>query len=459
LIHKNLLNPEILSRLIFDEREKGVFYVQGVPHYDFRRAGPEEIIRQLCALSLIHHYHYPEQDIILEYNVQMGSTKKRADIVILDNQLNPYIVVEVKKSDIDEETRAQLNSYLTITKAAFGVAVSRHDSFCISNNGVLQSDIPLYKGNGVPILDPLPASDYFTRSVLQVENFERSSRASAKITIKGHTLKLSNIDLSEIKKLRARFLEAGVVIADIPQREWSRIFERLMDNSPPSAILVEMSTIKPLTKVELMVSELLESSNNPFFGPEMVLFRALFDTLVRQSNGIIKKDEMHKLTSALLGLGFIKLLDRQRIPGFEINGDNRTPIWGKNPVNNARAWALSVIESRKANLDYKEPEISRNIDLSKTAIFLIDYCSTEGRICPNSENWQKLWQMLPEDIHKVGPEQKAPEPLTIPILYSENWEKQKTLKEQIVWADVHGVIAKVDQFLRHLSQDEWERSI
>lgn len=362
MFHKNLLNPEILSRLIFDEREKGVFYVQGIPNYDFRRAGPEEIIRQLCALSLIHHYHYPVQDIVLEYPVQMGSTKKRADIVILDNQSNPYIVVEVKKTDIDEETRAQLNSYLAITKATFGVAVSRHDSFCISNNGLFQSDIPFFNGISTDNPNPRQISDQITRSGLQVENFERHNQTSATITIKGYTLKLSNREMSRFSKLRAKFMDAGVAIANIRQQEWDRMFERLMDNNPLSPTLsIDKQQIKLPTRFELIVSEFLEFSKNPLYGPEVVAFTPLFDTLVQQSNGVIKKDEKHILTSALVSLGFVKL-SRIRLPGFEIDGDNRHALWSKHLVNNDKysslVWAKSVIESRKANLDVNGPEIS-----------------------------------------------------------------------------------------------------
>ncbi|PPD32383.1 MAG: hypothetical protein CTY19_11320 [Methylomonas sp.] len=456
MIHKNLLNPEILSRLIFDEREKGVFYVQGVPHYDFKRARPEEIIRQLCALSLIHHYHYPEQNIILEYPIQMGSTKKRADIVILDDLSNPYIVIEVKKQEIDENTRAQLESYLAITKAPFGCAVSKNDSFCISNNGMFQSDIPLFKGMSTDSPTPLQRDEQPSRTSLQVESFERQSLTSAKITIKGHTLKFSNRNMAEFSNLRARFLEAGVAIPNIRQKEWDTMFVHLMENNRPSSPPVFDNP--PPNRIELLVSELLESSTDPLYGPDVVAFTPLFNTLVNQSNGVIKTDEKHILTAALLALGFFKL-GRIRLPGFEIDGDNRFALWSKYPVNGNKnasfVWAKSIIDSRLASLSDKETELPGKTELSQTAISLIEYCSTEGRICPNSESWQNLWQMLLEYADKFQTEQKAPEPLTIPIIYK-SWEKRNALKNQIVWADACGLIAKVDQFLRRLSQDQWQ---
>ena len=42
-------------------------------------------------------------------------------------------------------------------------------------------------------------------------------------------------------------------------------------------------------------------------------------------------------------------------------------------------------------------------------------------------------------------------------VFHEDWEKRMRVKEQIAWADAHGVIEKAEKFLRGLSADEWER--
>ena len=74
----------MLSRLIFSVREGGSHYVQATARQNARRALPEEIIRQLFVLSLLHDYKYPEDRIRLEWQIQIGRERKRADIVVLD---------------------------------------------------------------------------------------------------------------------------------------------------------------------------------------------------------------------------------------------------------------------------------------------------------------------------------------------------------------------------------------
>ena len=83
---------------------------------------PEEIVRQLYATRLINQYDYPESHLRCEYAVNFGSSTKKADIVILeqDRPDTPYIIVELKKPKL-MEGKNQLRSYCNATGAPIGV--------------------------------------------------------------------------------------------------------------------------------------------------------------------------------------------------------------------------------------------------------------------------------------------------------------------------------------------------
>jgi len=83
---------------------------------------PEEVVRQLYLKKLMTEYKYPKERILLEYPVQMGSSKKAADIVIKDkdNSENIFIIVEVKKPK-SKDGKEQLKTYCNNTDAPIGV--------------------------------------------------------------------------------------------------------------------------------------------------------------------------------------------------------------------------------------------------------------------------------------------------------------------------------------------------
>lgn len=85
----------------------------------------EEYVRQTVEKRLINEHKYSKEQIKIEYAVQMGSGKKRADIVIFPkgatdeqkkNQHNIYIVIECKKESVKPTDKQngteQLKSYM-----------------------------------------------------------------------------------------------------------------------------------------------------------------------------------------------------------------------------------------------------------------------------------------------------------------------------------------------------------
>src|SRR4051812_18707775 len=71
----------------------------------FRADTPEENVRQRWARSLVTDYGYETTDIDIEFPIQMGSSRKRADLVIFKpgsdhTQQNVIIIIEAKRDDI-----------------------------------------------------------------------------------------------------------------------------------------------------------------------------------------------------------------------------------------------------------------------------------------------------------------------------------------------------------------------
>ena len=85
---------------------------------------PEELIRQLYLRRLLNEdeYNYPKNRIKIEHTVDMGRSRKFADIVVL-NRKDPEVVdviVEVKKPKL-KDGKDQLRSYCMATGASIGV--------------------------------------------------------------------------------------------------------------------------------------------------------------------------------------------------------------------------------------------------------------------------------------------------------------------------------------------------
>ena len=88
----------------------------------YRPDTPEEHVRQRMARSLVEEYGYSKSDIELEFKIVLGSSSKRADIVVFSAGANHtaeniVIIVEAKKDSIKPTNKdngiEQLKSYLS----------------------------------------------------------------------------------------------------------------------------------------------------------------------------------------------------------------------------------------------------------------------------------------------------------------------------------------------------------
>lgn len=85
---------------------------------------------------------------------------------------------------------------------------------------------------------------------------------------------------------------------------------------------------------------------------------------------------------------------------------------------------------------------------------LLEYVRADGRVCPNPQEWQALWEMLP-DKKRVGASWDPPLPLILAAWYEPVSVKILRLEEHIRYAAEHQVIDQVDAYLRSLKQDQW----
>jgi hypothetical protein len=86
---------------------------------------------------------------------------------------------------------------------------------------------------------------------------------------------------------------------------------------------------------------------------------------------------------------------------------------------------------------------------------LLAYARAEGRICPQPQEWNALWEMLPRK-QRVGGGWKLPLPLILGAWWHTSaMEKQLRLREHIEYAAAEGVIDAADSYLRGLSPAQW----
>lgn len=84
----------------------------------FRNDTPEEYVRQTIEKRLVNEHKYLPKQIRVEYTLQLGSRKPRADIVIFDKdcseqtQENIKIIIECKKEAVEARNAIVIILYM-----------------------------------------------------------------------------------------------------------------------------------------------------------------------------------------------------------------------------------------------------------------------------------------------------------------------------------------------------------
>ncbi len=98
---------------------------------------PEEWVRRHVVNFLSSHCGVEPQQICEEYPVKISGQAQRADIVVLNSDCKPTILVECKAPSIaiDQEVFAQAVRYNSILKARYIVLTNGLKHFCFSFDG------------------------------------------------------------------------------------------------------------------------------------------------------------------------------------------------------------------------------------------------------------------------------------------------------------------------------------
>lgn len=164
----------------------------------------------------------------------MGRERKRADIVILDNNNSPSVVIEVKQ-EFDKFTLKQLDSYVAITRASFGVAVSPDQFHCFDNTGAICDDLPIFgdkpKKERQHFINK-PIDSNVQKLPFEIDAFERISSTHAKVSINGQNAILLNTELVSYRKVHKHFLAKGVILEpEVKQQDWCSIITKFFNSS------------------------------------------------------------------------------------------------------------------------------------------------------------------------------------------------------------------------------------
>lgn len=86
---------------------------------------------------------------------------------------------------------------------------------------------------------------------------------------------------------------------------------------------------------------------------------------------------------------------------------------------------------------------------------LIAYCMENGRVCPQPQPWNELWNMLPGK-QRNGTGWEPPLPLIL-AAWSDTppLSKMLRLSEHLKWAADHGSLDSVGAFVRSLPENQW----
>ena len=111
---------------------------------------PEEWVRQNFVQYLIKTKNYPSSLIALEKEIQLGELKKRFDILVYDNNHQPWMMIECKAGEVklNEDVLQQVLRYNISVPVQF--IVITNGSFthaCQKENKGLRSidEIPVWK--------------------------------------------------------------------------------------------------------------------------------------------------------------------------------------------------------------------------------------------------------------------------------------------------------------------------
>lgn len=111
---------------------EGKTYIFDVIRKKYLVLTPEEWVRQHFINLLTTHYGYSKTLLRLEGGLRYNRLQKRTDVVIYNNDGNPYLLVECKAADVDINRAVveQASRYNLTLRCPFLVVTNGLNTFC-----------------------------------------------------------------------------------------------------------------------------------------------------------------------------------------------------------------------------------------------------------------------------------------------------------------------------------------
>lgn len=142
---------ELQSKLKFKQEKKKRF-IFCLIRQRYLVLTPEEIVRQLILLYLIEIKAYPRNRIAVEKQLEINGRKKRFDILVLNKEVKPMVLVECKAPNvpISQLTFNQIAQYNQTLAADVLIVTNGNLTLCCTTNQVERTfefleTIPTYK--------------------------------------------------------------------------------------------------------------------------------------------------------------------------------------------------------------------------------------------------------------------------------------------------------------------------
>ncbi len=129
LIELNLLKLQSKLQL---KTEFGKYLVGDRIRNKYVALTPEELVRQLVVIHLIEERHYPKSRIQVEKLLKVNQMDKRFDILVYDQDTQPFLVIECKsyKIPIQQNQIDQVSNYNLELNAPYTMITNGHHGMC-----------------------------------------------------------------------------------------------------------------------------------------------------------------------------------------------------------------------------------------------------------------------------------------------------------------------------------------
>lgn len=136
IVHQINLNFTDLQSKLRIKQEKGKRFIFCLVRQRYLVITPEEIVRQLILLYLVEEKGYPKNRIAVEKQLDINGLKKRFDILILNKNIQPLVLIECKAAHIpiQQNTFNQITQYNLTLKADYLILSNGRETYCCTLN-------------------------------------------------------------------------------------------------------------------------------------------------------------------------------------------------------------------------------------------------------------------------------------------------------------------------------------